>query len=348
MGELLEYLRKHGRQQQLKSGWVEKQPIDHRTFNRRWRPKWLELHPHAVVWFNEPNSIPRGYLLLAPTATVQEHKEGKGAVIEVTSSSGRKLRVRLNTLSDHGDWHEAISGALRKQREALATEANRRGSLALTDKKKGLAAAGGEPSGPLASLRGTFSNPLASCSSLSNPLASCASISASFSNPLASFSKSDSGDRVGAAAAAAQRFSRSEGSPGGSSCGSGSCGAKVDNSQVDKLWDDWDADFEPRSVGGGGGACGGGGSSGGGAGGASSRRRSSEDEESSRTSCEQPEHLQHWRSVRHESSASMSAFPPPPSPRQPSASISNVRRARLQQTRPPPPPPLPPPCPPKG
>ena len=29
----------------IKSGWIEKQPVDNRRFNWRWRRKWFELHP---------------------------------------------------------------------------------------------------------------------------------------------------------------------------------------------------------------------------------------------------------------------------------------------------------------
>ncbi|KAL1521849.1 hypothetical protein AB1Y20_021500 [Prymnesium parvum] len=141
---ILEYLRKEGRDRVLMSGWAEKQPIDHTTFNKRWRRKWFELHPHAVIWFNEPDAIPRGYLLLSHASTVHEHW-GKGAWIELTSSGGRTLRVRLRSAPEHNAWFEAISAALLKQREASLSgggASNRRGSVPLAEKKKGLAAAG--------------------------------------------------------------------------------------------------------------------------------------------------------------------------------------------------------------
>ena len=149
---LLEYLRNDGMEKLIKSGWVDKQPIDHRTFNKRWRPKWLELHPHAVVWFNEPNSIPRGYVLLAPTATVHEQPGRGGGAIEVTSASGRKLRIRVGNPQleplarshEQHEWFEAISGALRAQCEALAREANRRRSCTGPQAKKALTVASGK------------------------------------------------------------------------------------------------------------------------------------------------------------------------------------------------------------
>ena len=119
VGELLEYLRKQGPHLLVKSGWVEKQPIDHRTFNKRWRPKWMELHPHVICWFNEPDSIPRGYLLLSNAeTTVTEAGKLPNVNIEVTTASGRKLRMRVpEGAKEHHAWVGAIEGVLRVRRQ---------------------------------------------------------------------------------------------------------------------------------------------------------------------------------------------------------------------------------------
>ena len=97
------------------------EPIDHRFLglNRRWNKKWMELHPHLIVWYREPRSVPRGYIMLAPTTTVGE-EAGKGSSIEVTSSSRRKLRFRSKDTAGHYAWLADLSAVLMERRRELA------------------------------------------------------------------------------------------------------------------------------------------------------------------------------------------------------------------------------------
>ena len=108
-------------QQPLRADWVQKQPIDHRFLglNRRWNQKWMALFPHVIVWFRHPGAVPRGYLLLAPTTAVGE-EPGKGSAIEVTSSSGRKLRFRAKDAAGHAGWLANLQAVLMDRRRELA------------------------------------------------------------------------------------------------------------------------------------------------------------------------------------------------------------------------------------
>ena len=101
------------------SGWMEKQPIDHRNiFNRKWRRKWMELFPQLIAWYNEGSAVPRGYMLLPPTTIVRE-SAGKGSAIEVASTSGRTLRIRAADAQQHHVWLTALARAVSEEpREA--------------------------------------------------------------------------------------------------------------------------------------------------------------------------------------------------------------------------------------
>ena len=104
----------------LLGGWIEKQPVDHRTvFNRFWRRKWMELHPQVVVWYNEPNGTPRAYMMLAPTTAVRE-SSGKGSSIELCSASGRTLRFRAPDAQQHHTWLKGLEGVLTERRRDLS------------------------------------------------------------------------------------------------------------------------------------------------------------------------------------------------------------------------------------
>ena len=105
----------------LVATWVEKQPIDHRRFNWRFNRKWMELYPHLVVWYRDQGSVPRGYLMLAATTTVQV-APGKRSAIEVVSASGRTLRFRLPDPQSHHAWLSAIQGVLFERRNELTQQ----------------------------------------------------------------------------------------------------------------------------------------------------------------------------------------------------------------------------------
>ena len=114
VNEVLSYLTAH-KGTSILNGWVEKQPIDNRTIawidNRRWRRKWMALHPHMIVWYQDDQAmVPRGYMML-DTVIVRE-SAGKGSSIEVISSSGRTLRFRVKDAQSHHAWLEHLNRAL--------------------------------------------------------------------------------------------------------------------------------------------------------------------------------------------------------------------------------------------
>ena len=104
----------------LVSGWVEKQPVDHRTlFNRFWRRKWMELFPQLIVWYNDGCAVPRAYMMLSPTTLVRE-SSGKGSAIEVGSASGRTLRFRASDAQQHHRWFAGITQVLTEGQQGLS------------------------------------------------------------------------------------------------------------------------------------------------------------------------------------------------------------------------------------
>jgi hypothetical protein len=103
----------------LAASWCEKQPIDHRRFNWRWNKKYMVLFDNLIVWYRTPGSVPRGYLQLAPSTTVQE-SSGKSTALEVVSSSGRTLRFRLPDPRTHHSWLEAIQKVIGDRRRDMA------------------------------------------------------------------------------------------------------------------------------------------------------------------------------------------------------------------------------------
>ena len=123
--EILDYLKQGGRV--LKSGYVDKQAVDSRKWDWRWKKRWLELHPHAVVWFKEPNTTPKGYLLLGSSTTAQAEK---GNAITLTAASGRALFFRGKTTAEQQEWLQATTAAIDRlgQSGGIAHRAARRGS----------------------------------------------------------------------------------------------------------------------------------------------------------------------------------------------------------------------------
>ena len=79
----------------------------------------MMVFPRVIVWFRTPGTVPRGYLMLAPTTSVQE-SPGKGSAIEVISSSGRRLRFRTHDAVTHHGWLSDIGHALTERRQSLA------------------------------------------------------------------------------------------------------------------------------------------------------------------------------------------------------------------------------------
>ena len=117
---LLDYLRKGGSQLALKSGYVEKQAVDSRKVDRRWKKRWFELHAHVIVWYKEPNTAPKGYMMLTAANTVGQTIVGKGqAIVLASSTTSRSLQFRAAYAPEHRAWLEAIGGALEVLRSAL-------------------------------------------------------------------------------------------------------------------------------------------------------------------------------------------------------------------------------------
>ena len=121
VSEVLGYLSTH-KGSSLLNGWVEKQPIDNRTIswidNRRWRRKFMELHPHLIVWFQDAEAVvPRGYMMLTPATTVCRESPGKGSSIEVACSSGRTLRFRTRDAQSHHAWLSGVNRALARHEQ---------------------------------------------------------------------------------------------------------------------------------------------------------------------------------------------------------------------------------------
>ena len=109
---LLDYLRKGGSQLALKSGYVEKQAVDSRKVDRRWKKRWFELHAHVIVWYKEPNTAPKGYMMLTAANTVGQTIVGKGqAIVLASSTTSRSLQFRAAYAPEHRAWLEAIGGA---------------------------------------------------------------------------------------------------------------------------------------------------------------------------------------------------------------------------------------------
>ena len=115
--EILDYLKQGGKV--LKSGYVDKQAVDSRKWDWRWKKRWLELHPHAVVWYKEPNTTPKGYLLLGPNATA---KPEKGNALTLTAGSGRALFFRGKSAQEQQEWlSQTIAAIDRLGRESQAS-----------------------------------------------------------------------------------------------------------------------------------------------------------------------------------------------------------------------------------
>ena len=134
----------------VKAGWIEKQPVDHRYFYSRWRRKWMELHPHLIVWFNDIGTVPRGYIMLAPTTIVQE-SPGKGSSIEIVSASGRKLIFRVPDAQEHHRWLSAVSRTLSDRRREMSYVADTVGTPRRTMIEEAEVAASPVPTPPFAS-----------------------------------------------------------------------------------------------------------------------------------------------------------------------------------------------------
>ena len=60
-------------------------------------------------WFKEPNTTPKGYLLLGSSTTAQAEK---GNAITLTAASGRALFFRGKTTAEQQEWLQAEGGKL--------------------------------------------------------------------------------------------------------------------------------------------------------------------------------------------------------------------------------------------
>ena len=69
---LLSYLSNH-RGACLQSGWVELENPSAGRLDRKYKRRWFEIHPHALVWYKlHAPELPKGYLLLSSTHALDE------------------------------------------------------------------------------------------------------------------------------------------------------------------------------------------------------------------------------------------------------------------------------------
>ena len=76
---LLSYLSNH-RGACLQSGWVELENPAAGRLDRKYKRRWFEIHPHALVWYKlHAPELPKGYLLLSSTHAAEAQREAEAA-----------------------------------------------------------------------------------------------------------------------------------------------------------------------------------------------------------------------------------------------------------------------------
>ena len=116
---LLSYLEQH-RGACLQSGWVELENPAAGRLDRKYKRRWFEIHPHALVWYKlHAPELPKGYLLLSSTHALDE-TSGRGAAISVTGTAGVLVRFRASSPEEHFLWIETLTTALRARAAAAA------------------------------------------------------------------------------------------------------------------------------------------------------------------------------------------------------------------------------------
>ena len=117
---LLSYLETH-RGACLQSGWVELENPAAGRLDRKYKRRWFEIHPHALVWYKlHAPELPKGYLLLSSTHALDE-TSGRGAAISVTGTAGVLVRFRASSPEEHFLWIETLTTALRARAAAAAS-----------------------------------------------------------------------------------------------------------------------------------------------------------------------------------------------------------------------------------
>ena len=118
---LLSYLETH-RGACLQSGWVELENPAAGRLDRKYKRRWFEIHPHALVWYKlHAPELPKGYLLLSSTHALDE-TSGRGAAISVTGTAGVLVRFRASSPEEHFLWIETLTTALRAAAAAAAED----------------------------------------------------------------------------------------------------------------------------------------------------------------------------------------------------------------------------------
>ena len=104
----------------LQSGWVELENPSAGRLDRKYKRRWFEIHPHALVWYKlHAPELPKGYLLLSSTHALDE-TSGRGAAISVTGTAGVLVRFRASSPEEHFLWIETLTTALRARAGAAA------------------------------------------------------------------------------------------------------------------------------------------------------------------------------------------------------------------------------------
>ena len=109
----------------LHSGHVEKQRVNAKLLNtKKWRRRYLELHPTTLVWFRE-GTEKKGYIFLNAETEVQEWPPTlghAGAIMVRSPQDNRVLSFRCSSMDEHREWFHHISAVVEQAVQRSSAE----------------------------------------------------------------------------------------------------------------------------------------------------------------------------------------------------------------------------------
>lgn len=109
----------------LHSGHVEKQRVNAKLLNtKKWRRRYLELHPTTLVWFRE-GTEKKGYIFLNAETEVQEWPPTlghAGAIMVRSPQDNRALSFRCSSMDEHREWFHHISAVVEQAVQRSSAE----------------------------------------------------------------------------------------------------------------------------------------------------------------------------------------------------------------------------------